>query len=128
MVANQTLILRAGQNLTHLEACRLSRRAISGADPVVVIDLSQVGDATTAAFAQLVLLRRQLLARGRDLRLAGLTGVAAGLFEVHRLDGVLPIISRVPAKSAAAPGAHPGAFSASKSDGRSRRIRHCAAH
>src|SRR5256885_7416062 len=34
----------------------------------IVIDLSVADDATTSAFARLVLLRRELLRKGRDLR------------------------------------------------------------
>jgi anti-anti-sigma regulatory factor len=57
----------------------------------VLIDLSAVEDATTSAFAQLVALRRTLLRLGRDLCLTNLRDRAAGVFEVNRLAGVLPL-------------------------------------
>ena len=82
------------------EACRVSNAALrsaldhvsapSGRRPTVVIDLTRAVDATTAAFARLVQLRRTLLRAGRDLCLVGLRGRAAHVFEVNRLGGVLP--------------------------------------
>jgi hypothetical protein len=57
---------------------------------LVVIDLRRAVDATTSAFAQLVLLRRELLRSGRDLRLDGLHARAAHVYHVNRLDHVLP--------------------------------------
>jgi len=57
----------------------------------IVIDLTHVRDATTAAFAHLVLLRRMLLRNGRDLRLKGLRERAARVYEVNRLMEVLPM-------------------------------------
>jgi anti-anti-sigma regulatory factor len=57
---------------------------------VVVVDLSRADDATTAAFAALVVLRRALLRDGRDLRLSGLRDRPRQLYAVNRLDGVLP--------------------------------------
>ena len=56
----------------------------------VVIDLSRVTDTTTAAFATLVVLRRKLLRRGRDLRVSGLHERARFIYAISRLDGVLP--------------------------------------
>ena len=60
----------------------------------IVVDLSHARDATTSAFARLVLLRRYLLRTGRDLRLTGLSHRAARLYEVSRLDRVLPAWQR----------------------------------
>ena len=51
-------------------------------------------DATTAAFATLVLLRRALLRAGRDLLLTGLHDRAAYLFGINRLGSVLPCTCR----------------------------------
>ena len=56
----------------------------------VVIDMSAVEEATTSAFARLVLLRRELRRAGRDLRITGLRDRAARLYEISRLDTVLP--------------------------------------
>jgi anti-anti-sigma regulatory factor len=56
----------------------------------VIIDLSSATDATTAAFATLVVLRRQLLRVGRDMRLAGLRERAQFVYDIARLSDVLP--------------------------------------
>jgi len=81
-----------GRCLSYGEVCRLVDQAMTRAARQVVIDLDRVEDATTSAFAQLVILRRSLLAVGGDLRLTNLRGRAAGPFEVHRLDAVLPTV------------------------------------
>jgi anti-anti-sigma regulatory factor len=85
-------IIHSTAELSHADACRLADWALRCADRAltVVIDLNRALDAETAAFARLVLLRRALLQRGRDLRLTGLRDRAAMLFEVNRLGGVLP--------------------------------------
>jgi anti-anti-sigma regulatory factor len=57
----------------------------------VVLDLTRAVDATTAAFARLVLLRKQLLERGRDLRLSGLQQRTAKVWRINRLGSVLPV-------------------------------------
>lgn len=92
MVASKSMIFSATIRLTHEEACRLSDRAVASGARSIIIDLSRVVDATTAAFARFVLLRRELLRVGRDVRLAGLHDQPAKLFEVHRLESVLPSI------------------------------------
>ena len=93
MVASQSTILPAASVLSHAEASRLADLAIgSTTNPVIVLDLSRCEEARTAAFARLVLLRRSLREQGRDLRLAGLHDQPARLFEVHRLEGILPTI------------------------------------
>jgi ABC-type transporter Mla MlaB component len=56
----------------------------------ITIDLSGASDATTSAFARLVLLRRELLRRGCDLRLVGLRDRVQKLYDVNRLADVLP--------------------------------------
>jgi anti-anti-sigma regulatory factor len=77
--------------IAHPEAYQLSGRALeANASTLVVLDLSSVADVTTAAFARLILLRRELRRRGGDLRLAGLKGRAAKLYEISRLQSVLP--------------------------------------
>ena len=76
---------------SHEEACHVYTVALSRRDAQkVVVDLGEAREATTSAFAQLVLLRRLLLRSGRDLLVTGLRDRAAGLFEVNRLAGVLP--------------------------------------
>lgn len=97
MVASKTLILPAAERFTHEEACRLAECAGQSSAQTVIIDLGRSQDASTAAFARIVLLRRELLQVGRDVRLAGLQNRAARLFEVHRLESILPRISELPA-------------------------------
>jgi len=96
MVASKSLVLPAADHLTHDEACRLAACAQRSLAQTIIIDLSQSQDASTAAFARLVLLRRELLQSGRDVRLAGLQSRAARLFEVHRLDSILPRMAELP--------------------------------
>jgi anti-anti-sigma regulatory factor len=96
MVASKSLVLPAANHLTHDEACRLALSAEHSSAQTIIIDLSGSQDASTAAFARLVLLRRELLQSGRDVRLAGLRSRAARLFEVHRLDSILPRMAELP--------------------------------
>jgi anti-anti-sigma regulatory factor len=77
--------------LTHPEAFQLSGQLLEDQPPkLVVLDLSSVADITTSAFARLILLRRELRRRGSDLRLCGLNGRPARLYEISRLQAVLP--------------------------------------
>ena len=82
--------------LSHHEACRIADLAVkkNPRAKTVIIDMKNAIDATTSAFARLVLLRRYLLRTGRDLRLTGLSHRAARLYEVSRLDRVLPAWQR----------------------------------
>lgn len=90
--AAQSKLTPQGRVLSHTEACRLFVQALSDRAKQIIIDLAKMEDATTSAFAQLVLLRRTLLRDGRDLCLTGLRDRTAGLFEVNRLAGVLPTL------------------------------------
>jgi anti-anti-sigma regulatory factor len=85
-------IAPTGRRFGHEDACRVVGQAMRVSDARrIVIDLERAEEATTSAFAQLVLLRRELLRAGRDLCVTGLRSKAAGLFEVNRLGGVLPV-------------------------------------
>lgn len=79
-----------GPFFSYREACRIAGEAIGGVARTVLIDLGCAEDATTSAFAQLVILRRKLREIGRDLCLTGLRDRTAGLYEVNRLAAVLP--------------------------------------
>jgi anti-anti-sigma regulatory factor len=105
MVASQSRILTSADRLTHEEACRLSRLAMQSGARTIMFDLSRCLDASTAGFARLVLLRRELLQNGRDFWLAGLRDRAARLFEVHRLEGILPCVNSLPESITATSGA-----------------------
>lgn len=88
----QLKIAPRGRCFSHADACRVAIQAIDGKANSILIDLACAEDATTSAFAQLVILRRTLLSLGRDLCLTGLRDRTAGIFEVNRLAGVLPSI------------------------------------
>src|SRR6476661_4226769 len=88
--ASDRAVLR-DRTFTHDLARAVTRWALRpGRSARVVIDFSHTADATTAGFAALVLLRRKLLAQGRDLRLEGLAGRAYQVYSVNRLESVLP--------------------------------------
>ena len=88
--AQDRAVLRHG-TFSHDHARAVSRWALRpGRSARVVIDFRHAPDASTAAFAALVLLRRRLLAQGRDLRLEGLGGRAYQVYCVNRLETVLP--------------------------------------
>jgi hypothetical protein len=79
------------ETFSHDHARAVARWALRpGRSARVVIDFRHAPDATTAAFAALVLLRRKLLAQGRDLRLEGLGGRAHQVYCFNRLESVLP--------------------------------------
>jgi hypothetical protein len=91
-VLSSFAIVRAGcVRFSHQEACRIADVAMGcGPAQTVIVDLKNVLDATTSAFARLVLLRRLLLRTGRDLRLTNLRSRAASLYQINRLASVLP--------------------------------------
>ena len=87
----QERIAPAERHFTHAAAVRVKHRVLEQDKAKrVVIDLTDAEDAETSAFAELILLRRSLLRGGRDLRLTGLRDRAAGVYEVNRLQEVLP--------------------------------------
>jgi anti-anti-sigma regulatory factor len=89
--SQQFELVPASRSLSHTEACRIAHAAMDERRArTVVVDLKNVADATTSAFARLVLLRRFLLKTGRDLRLVNLRDRAANVYQVNRLAGVLP--------------------------------------
>lgn len=77
--------------LAYADACEIARRIVADRpEQVVFLDLEATTHTTTAALARLILLRRDLLRSGRDLRIVGLHGTAAGLYEINRLGNLLP--------------------------------------
>ncbi|MDB5293237.1 MAG: hypothetical protein JWL69_4478 [Phycisphaerales bacterium] len=91
MIVTPFPIVPLGRRFSHEEACLVSKMALRQSNArTVVIDLKYATEATTSAFARLVLLRRILRAAGRDLRLVNLRARAAKLYEVNKLDEVLP--------------------------------------
>ena len=87
----QLAIVPAAGQFSHSDACRIADLVMGqGRAATVVVDLKNAVEATTSAFARLVLLRRLLLKTGRDLRLTNLRDRAASLYQINRLAGVLP--------------------------------------
>jgi hypothetical protein len=92
MLVQEFAIIVAADTFQHNDARRVGRVAMKNwFAKIIVLDLSRASDATTAAFADLILLRRQLLNDGRDLRLSGLHDRAAKVYHVNRLTEVLPL-------------------------------------
>lgn len=93
MTPLQATIVPQAPAFSHDDADRIWRLATAGdcgGARRVVIDMGRATEASTSAFARLVLLRRVLLKSGRDLRLINLREQPAGLYEVIRLNAVLP--------------------------------------
>ncbi len=79
------------ERLTHADVAALRPDVRSKpAGRVVVLDLRQTSETTTAALAALILLRRERIAADGDLLILGLTGKAQYLYEILRLAKVLP--------------------------------------
>ncbi len=95
MVCQAVAQFSASGCFAHRDADRLFDQALHGAraersGSTVIIDMSGVEEVTTSAFARLVLLRRELRRQGRDLKLIGLRARAEKLYEINRLNQVLP--------------------------------------
>jgi hypothetical protein len=89
--SHQLALVPSARSLSHSDACRIAQLALRERRALtVIVDLKNVVDATTSAFARLVLLRRRLLKAGRDLRLINLHDRTASVYHVNRLGGVLP--------------------------------------
>lgn len=81
-----------GRYLSYGDSCALARRILARRSwQFVHIRLDHTLHTSTAALARLVLLRRELLKRGRELRIAGLQGKAKALYDINRLDNILPV-------------------------------------
>lgn len=92
-MAGFTSVIANVKELSHQAVERLCARILDGtAARTVILDLHEAVDATTAAFARLVLLRRDLLKDGRDLILSGLHDRTASLYRINRLSSVLPML------------------------------------
>ena len=92
MTAQEFAIIPQAASFSHIDACHVFDLALRSRNfRTIVIDLKHAVDASTSAFARLVLLRRHLLNSGRDLRLAGLRARAADVYKVNRLMEVLPM-------------------------------------
>jgi ABC-type transporter Mla MlaB component len=91
MAAQNFAIVAKAHRFTHPDANQISKAVL--AIPhwrTVVLDLSRSEEATTSAFARLVILRRELLSRGRDLQLVGMRDRVKQMYDLNRLSRVLP--------------------------------------
>jgi ABC-type transporter Mla MlaB component len=91
-MAGTASIIAEAKNLSHDAAEKLCDQILGSPQAkTVVLDLQRTEDADTAAFARLVVLRRNLLKDGRDLRLRGLKQRAKSLWTISKLASVLPV-------------------------------------
>jgi len=92
MADNRTIrISDPGDHLGYRRARQIADRIPADADArTVLIHLPHATDATTAGLARLVLLRRELLKTGRDLRILGLSARADALYTICRMTALLP--------------------------------------
>ncbi|HEX8914141.1 MAG TPA: hypothetical protein VF796_17465 [Humisphaera sp.] len=89
--ATRRTVVPKADRFSHEHASAISKWVLNRDQArTVTVDLSHANDATTAAFATLVLLRRALLRDGRDLRVSGLRDRAQFVYSISRLDQVLP--------------------------------------
>ena len=103
MVVDSSLtIMYNGRQFSYDDAGKIAEKvtATTG-NKITCIKLEGVTDTTTAALARLILLRRDLLESDRDLRIVGLSGHARVLYEISKLESVLPQRS---SETRAAPG------------------------
>jgi len=91
MVAENHLTIRhEGITFSYADACKTAERiAAAGVTDTLLFDLSRTSCTTTAALARLVLLRKELLESGGDLRVLGLQGQPLALCQVLRLSKLL---------------------------------------
>ena len=91
MVEGEMMMTCEADRFTYTDACHLSRKALHGAgNRRIALGMGRVRDTSVAALARLVVLRRDLLRTGRDLRLLGLGGRAEAVYMVHHLERFLP--------------------------------------
>ena len=92
MVAAEHLkVSHRGPCLSYAEALQIAERLPRDRPArMVLIDLERTTEATTAGLARLILLRRELIKAGRDLRIVGLRSRANALYEICRMGKLLP--------------------------------------
>lgn len=88
---NLLTVKHNAERLTYGDACRIASRVLARRrGQLVLVDLEKTSQTNTAALARLILLRRELLAKGKDLRIKGLCGQAKDIYEFTRLEPLLP--------------------------------------
>lgn len=93
MWVDEFAILHRRPTLLHSDAQKIERAAqwCGRFARTIVLDMSRVNETSTDAFADLILIRRRLLRRGRDLKLTNLRDRPARLYEINRLREILPL-------------------------------------
>ncbi len=91
VIDGRLTIVYKGRQFLYDDACDIAERiTASTGNKITHIRLQGVTDTTTAALARLILLRMNLMKSGRDLQIAGLCSRAKALYEIDKLEGVLP--------------------------------------
>jgi len=90
VASNIDTIRHRGALLDAAAADHLGRQAIGDCAKTVLLDLTEAARISTAALARLILLRRRLLRSGRDLRICGLRDQADALYQITRMERILP--------------------------------------
>jgi len=78
--------------ITFADVIALAAAVLNSSVRLVILDMTDVRDMSTAALAHLVALRLELLERGRDIHLTGLHGRALALYHLTHMNQVLPVI------------------------------------
>ncbi len=91
MVAGPVIkVARGNGSLSYADVRRLESSILGSGRMTVLLDFAHVEDASTAALARLVVVRRKLLRSGCDLHILHLHGHARSVYEVARMDRLLP--------------------------------------
>jgi len=96
MVAGNLMTIRHdATSLSYRDVVRIDSqiRCNSESSGMVIVDLTNTCETSTAALAKLILVRRCLMQSGRDLLVSGLSGQAVALYRTHLLTKLLPHIS-----------------------------------
>ena len=92
MTANQFSLKHQRRDFSYTDACQMAQHVLAQwAARTVCVHLDEAEEATTGALAKLVILRRALLERKRELHVAGLRGRVLALYEMSKLHQLLPV-------------------------------------
>jgi len=91
MESNETVIKIDKPILDYNQLLRLQPNIAGAASNDVILDLSKVEMMTTAAFAQLLIMKRELMQAGGDLHIQGLHDQPEALCEILKLCGLTEI-------------------------------------
>jgi hypothetical protein len=94
MVAGNLMTIRHdATSLSYLDVVRIdSQIRCSESSGMVIVDLTNTSETSTAALAKLILVRRYLMKSGRDLCISGLAGQPGAMYRIYRLTNLLPHI------------------------------------